>query len=38
MTEKSSKIKFNERLSDGGDWLSEPYIISLGKNFDIIEV
>ena len=37
MTEKSSKIKFNERLSDGGDWLSEPYIISLGKNFENLE-
>jgi hypothetical protein len=37
MTEKSSEIKFNERLSDGGDWLSEPYIISLGKNFENLE-
>ena len=37
MTEKSSKIKFNERLSDGGNWLSEPYIISLGKNFENLE-
>lgn len=37
MTEKSSEIKFNERLSDGGDWLSEPYITSLGKNFENLE-
>lgn len=37
MAEKSSEIKFNERLSDGGDWLSEPYIISLGKNFEDLE-
>ena len=37
MTEKSSGIKFNERLSDGGNWLSEPYIISLGKNFENLE-
>ena len=37
MTEKSSEIKFNERLSDGGNWLSEPYIISLGKNFENLE-
>lgn len=37
MTEKSSEIKFNERLSDGGNWLSEPYIISLGENFENLE-